>query len=165
MKVYTGLSGLILYDDQLYGLHRLKSTLVYGVPYLAQKLCTSVIEFFSSIPMNLIHVNTHFKYTMGSSLCGILFSLTSSKTSVTYFYSKTNQMRQFVKFILFWNNTTCCGRSFRPSSGVQDCTYSTRSMSDRDCCLLASKQATVMQIPKIATFFQAFDLFIQPDRP
>jgi len=25
--------------------------------------------------------------------------------------------------ILFWNDTTCFGRSFRPSSGVRDCTY------------------------------------------
>ena len=32
---------------------------------------------------------------------------------------------------------TCFGRSFRPSSGVQDCTYSNRHMSNRYCCLLA----------------------------
>jgi len=32
---------------------------------------------------------------------------------------------------------------FRPSSGVQDCTYSNRYMSNRYCYLLASKQTTV----------------------
>jgi len=42
-------------------------------------------------------------------------------------------MHQFLKFILFWNNTTCFGRSFRPSSGVQDCIYSNRYMSNWYC--------------------------------
>ena len=48
-------------------------------------------------------------------------------------------MQQCIKFyfILEWH-FTCFGRSFRPSSGVQDCTY-----SNRCCCLLASKQRTV----------------------
>ena len=32
----------------------------------------------------------------------------------------------------------CCGRSFRPSSGVQDCAYSKRHLSNGYCCLLAS---------------------------
>jgi len=47
-------------------------------------------------------------------------------------------MRQFLKFILFleWHST-CFGRSLRPSSGVQDCTYSNRYMSYRYCYLLA----------------------------
>jgi len=35
---------------------------------------------------------------------------------------------------------TCLGRSFRPSSGVRDCTYSNRHLSNRYCCLLASRQ-------------------------
>ena len=41
-----------------------------------------------------------------------------------------------VCFILFWSDTTCFGRSFRPSSGFQDCTYSNRHLSNRYCCLL-----------------------------
>jgi len=36
--------------------------------------------------------------------------------------------------------STCFGRSFRPSSGVQHCTYSNRQMSNRYCCLPASRQ-------------------------
>jgi len=57
---------------------------------------------------------------------------------ITYIYRKTSQMHQYLKFILFWNNYTCFGRSFRPSSGVHDRTYSNRHMSNRYCCLLAS---------------------------
>ena len=40
-------------------------------------------------------------------------------------------------------HSTCFGRSFRPSSGVQDCTHSNRYLSNRYCCLLASKQSAV----------------------
>jgi len=52
-------------------------------------------------------------------------------------------MHQCIKFILFWNNSRCFRRSFRPSSGVHDCTYSNRHLSDSYCCLLASKQTAV----------------------
>ena len=48
-------------------------------------------------------------------------------------------MYQFY-FILEWHSTYF-GRSFRPfrpSSGVQDCTYSNKHLSNRYCCLLAS---------------------------
>jgi len=48
-------------------------------------------------------------------------------------------MHQCLKFILEWHST-CFGRSFRPSSGVQDCTYSNRQLSKRYCWLLASRQ-------------------------
>jgi len=52
-------------------------------------------------------------------------------------------MHQCIKFILFWNDTlTYFGQSFRPSSGVQDCTYSNRHLSNRYCCLLASAYKT-----------------------
>jgi len=47
-------------------------------------------------------------------------------------------------FVFEWHST-CFGRSFRPSSGVQDCTYSNRHMSNRYCCLLASKLASRQQ--------------------
>ena len=53
-----------------------------------------------------------------------------------------------IYFILEWHST-CFGRSFRPSSGVQDCTYSNRHLSNRYCCLLASKEpaVSVWQMP------------------
>jgi len=42
-------------------------------------------------------------------------------------------------------HSTCFGRSFRPSSGVQDCTHSIRYMSYRLAdCLLAGIQRTCM---------------------
>jgi hypothetical protein len=42
-------------------------------------------------------------------------------------------------FYLEWHSTHF-RRSFHPSSGVQDCTYSNRHLSNRYCYLLASKQ-------------------------
>ena len=47
-----------------------------------------------------------------------------------------------IYFILEWH-CTYFGQSFRPSSAVQDCTYSNRHMSYRYCCLLASKHTAV----------------------
>jgi len=61
--------------------------------------------------------------------------------TVVVFYSKINQMHHCLKFIYFWNNCTCFGRSFHPSSGVHDCTYSNRHMSE-----------TCRVIPKINKF-------------
>jgi hypothetical protein len=57
---------------------------------------------------------------------------------VIYSYSKTNQMHQFLKLFISKQHCTCFGRSFRPSSGVQDCTYSNRHMSNRYGSLVAS---------------------------
>ena len=57
----------------------------------------------------------------------------------TNFYSKTNQMHQCIEFILFreWHSTYF-GRSFRPSSALQDSTYS--NQTDTALCLLVSRQ-------------------------
>ena len=49
-------------------------------------------------------------------------------------------------FILEWHST-CFGRSFRPSPGVQDCTYSNRHLSNRYCWQLVSKQSAVLTEP------------------
>jgi len=48
-------------------------------------------------------------------------------------------------FILEWQST-CFGQSFHPSSGVQDCTYSNRHLSNRYCCLLASLPVAVCTV-------------------
>jgi len=55
-------------------------------------------------------------------------------------------VHQCLKFILLKQHSTCFGRSFRPSSGVKDCTYFNRHMSDRYCWLLNSKQSAVSDI-------------------
>jgi len=48
-------------------------------------------------------------------------------------------MYQFLKFIYFGITLYTCFRlSFRPSSKVQDCTYSNRHMTNSYCYLLAS---------------------------
>jgi len=41
-------------------------------------------------------------------------------------------------YFILESHSTCFGRSFRPSSGVQGCTYSNRHLSNWYCCLLAS---------------------------
>ena len=61
-----------------------------------------------------------------------------------YFYSKTNKMHQCIEFILLWNDNLHVSDSLsRPSSTVQDCTFSNRHLSNRYCCLLASNQTAV----------------------
>ena len=54
---------------------------------------------------------------------------------------------------LFYFGMTCFGRSFRPSSAVQDCTYSNRHLSDRYCCLFASKQTAIWQTGAPSWFY------------
>jgi hypothetical protein len=69
------------------------------------------------------------------SVCSLTFIATCI---VIYFYSNTDQIHQSLKIILFWNKSTCFGRSFLLSSGVHDCTYSNRHVANRYCSLLAS---------------------------
>jgi hypothetical protein len=90
-----------------------------------------------------IHLSSNLiilaKYPRGLTFIGPCFAI--------YFYSKTNQMHQCLGFILFWNNSTCFGRSIHPSSGVQDCTYSNRYLSNRYCyCLLARRPQYLFDI-------------------
>ena len=44
-----------------------------------------------------------------------------------------------VSNLFYYGMTLYMFRSFLPSSGVQDCTYSNRRMSNKYCCLLANK--------------------------
>jgi len=57
-------------------------------------------------------------------------------TSTTQFsssYSTTNKMHLFLKLFILVKRSTCFGRSFRPSSGAQNCIYGNRHMSN-SCC-------------------------------
>jgi len=66
---------------------------------------------------------------------------------VIYFYRKTNQMHQCLNFIFFRNKSTCFGRSFRPSSRIQDGAYRNRHMSNGYCYwLLAGTLASISNI-------------------
>jgi hypothetical protein len=55
---------------------------------------------------------------------------------IIYTYSKTNKMHLFLQLFILVKHSTCFGRSFRPSSGTQDCTHSNRHMSNSCCYLL-----------------------------
>ena len=48
-------------------------------------------------------------------------------------------------YFILERQSTCFWRSFCPSSGVQDCTYSNRHLSNRYCCLLACMQTAGFQ--------------------
>ena len=51
-------------------------------------------------------------------------------------YSKTIKMHLFLKLFILVKRSKCFGRSFRPSSGGQNCTYGNRYMSNSCCYLL-----------------------------
>jgi hypothetical protein len=62
----------------------------------------------------------------------ILFFLNTNNQLKSY--SKTNKTQLFHKLFIFMKHSTCYRRSFLPSSGTQDCTYSNRHMSNSCCC-------------------------------
>ena len=51
-------------------------------------------------------------------------------------YSTTNKTLVFLKLFILVKRSTCFGRSFRPPSGAQHCTYGNRLMSNGCCYLL-----------------------------
>jgi len=55
---------------------------------------------------------------------------------VTYSCSTTNKMHLFLKLLILVKRPTRFGRSFRPSSGAQNCTYGNMHMSNSSCYLL-----------------------------
>jgi len=54
-------------------------------------------------------------------------------------------------------HSTCFLRPFRPSSGFQDCTYSNMHLSNRYCCLLASKQKQYLFDKCILLYVQSWN--------
>jgi hypothetical protein len=64
------------------------------------------------------------------------WTFTGPCSTVIYSYSKTYQMHLFLKLFILVKHSTCFGRSFRTSSGDQDCTYCNRHMSNSCCYLL-----------------------------
>ena len=49
------------------------------------------------------------------------------------FHGTNIKMHLFLKLLILVKPSTCFGRSFRPSSGAQNCTYGNRPMSN-SCC-------------------------------
>jgi len=74
-----------------------------------------------------------------------------------HFYSKTKlDAPTYQIYFILELHSTCFGRSFSPSSAVQDCTYSNRHMSNRYCCLLASGNNTVHVSDGLSVHHQQF---------
>jgi len=66
-------------------------------------------------------------------------------------YSTTNKMHLFLKLFILVKRPTCFGRSFRPSSGAQNCTYGNRRMSN-SCLLHAASGDETEQVPFRLTY-------------
>jgi len=86
---------------------------------------------------------THYSLTLNLALRYFIFTTTETKTVVRYVvsfsavryltfigpciaiysYSTTNKMHLFLKLFILVKRSTCFGRSVRPSSGAQNCTY------------------------------------------
>ena len=47
------------------------------------------------------------------------------------YYSTTNKIHLFLKLFILVKRSTCFGRSLRPSSGAQNCTYGNRHTEKR----------------------------------
>jgi len=65
--------------------------------------------------------------------------LTELTNLFKYSYSKTNKMHLFLKLFILVKHSTCSGRSFRPSSGAQNCTYSKRYMCSFELLMMDEK--------------------------
>jgi len=64
---------------------------------------------------------------------------------VIHSYSATKKMHRFLTLFILVKRSTCFGRSFRPSSGAQNCTHGNRLMSNSCCFLLLA--AAVWHMP------------------
>ena len=105
-----------------------KCTLVFMAVILLQRahrnISAGFVFLFSSLRKWPRDCPKHFGDNYTIKWKNIFFMTSIGPCIVIFFYSKTNQMHQYIKFILFleWHST-CFGRSFRPSSAVEDCTY------------------------------------------
>jgi len=103
----------------------------YGIQYS--------ISCSTYLLLNVLHVQFRLYFlAIWIKLHFFMLQFPSHNKNTHFLPQNFHQMHQCIKFILFWNETTCFGRSFCPSSGVQGCTYSNRHLSNRYCCLLAS---------------------------
>ena len=73
------------------------------------------------------------RYVCGEQHNSVLLHTQTCKTS----YSTTNKMHLFLKLFILVKLSTCFGRSFRPSSGAQNCTYGNKHMSSSSCLTYA----------------------------
>jgi hypothetical protein len=109
--------------------------LYFNIYSFSQQLHTTVIKFTTvcSETFQLLHVSDHAGTLSVSTLLLLTFI---APCIVIYSCSKTNKMHLFLKLFILVKHSTSFGRSFRPSPGAQDCTYSNRHMSNSCCYLL-----------------------------
>jgi hypothetical protein len=67
---------------------------------------------------------------------------------IIYFYGKTNQMHQFLKFILFWNNTIYVSDGLSVYCLEFKTVHTATGMSNRYCYLLASENEMELEKEK-----------------
>jgi hypothetical protein len=89
----------------------------------AKEICTAKMYCYFEV-----HVLTLFKN----------YALFPIATFNNNSYSTTNKTHLFLKWFILVKHSTCFGRSFHPSPGAQDRTYSNRRMSNSCCYLLLS---------------------------
>jgi hypothetical protein len=129
-------------EAQLHAVTKCRSSQLH---YVSHKMCADDIErmLYSKVystsrwwtTKNIEHLYlsqmmSHVKVELVSCVC----------KTVKYWtlIVKLTRCTCFTKFIYFEYHSTCFGRSIHPSSGVQDCTYSNRYMSNRYSYLLYS---------------------------
>jgi hypothetical protein len=84
---------------------------------------------FDAMSVNIYIIGMYIKI-IDVHLWVVQAPLVYMKTVICHSYSKTNEMHVFLKLFILVKHSTCFGRSFRPSTGAQDCSYSNRQMSD-----------------------------------
>ena len=84
-----------------------------------------------------IHSQSNTLWKHATINCNILWSPYNTNLNPILFQNQLDAPMYQIYFILEWHST-CSGWSFHPSSGVQDCTYCNRHLSNRYCCLLAN---------------------------
>ena len=140
-----------------YILHHLHMTMlnnnaVYVFKYLySLKMVKTIVTtcrrvlcsyLYSLLVVNLYFINctSDLQYSVMKVLLRLMY-LTFIGPCIVISFLQQNQLdipMYQIYFIFEWHST-CFGRSFRPSSGVQDCTYSNMHLSNIYCCLLASR--------------------------
>jgi hypothetical protein len=93
-----------------------------------------------------IKTNDKFQSHVSIQDITIMLSHGTPVSTVTKYFSIVKSTRCTISriYFIFGQHSTRFGQSLRPSSGVQDCTYSIRYMSYRFCgCLLAGMKCNI----------------------
>ena len=108
-----------------------------------QKLKSNIRYDLEPVP-SISHVS-YFPSVSFTNMCMLLPSISALSIYISaawyYSYSTTNKMHLFLKLFILVKRSTCFRRSFHPSSGAQNCTYSNRYMSNKQLLLPAANSS------------------------